>query len=211
MFSEVAFEVSCPIALIESYCFQSDFYANYDLLPDRKVTDVNAIGARIPKSTLAECERVISNNNNVKIFNYDVDEFLTISDETIAMLVKEAVNDIINPLIKIEGIGLSKATKLLHTVYPDIIPMIDSMLQQAYIQTKHEAKWTENDSYQIFIAYYKNLKEQPTKDSLAKVYNDVSRNLHSLTKVRVFDIIWWSYLKAKSLTEKKGIKWASIL
>lgn len=210
LFSEVEFEISCPVALIESYCFQSDFYVNYDLLPDRKVADVNSIGARIPKDTLAKCERVIKNNKNVKIFNYDVDEFLALDDETIAKLVKKAVKDVIDPLTKIEGIGLSKATKVLHTIHPGIIPMIDSMLQEAYIQTKPGAKWTENDSNQIFVAYYKNLKEQPTKNSLAEVYNTVSKNLPGLTKVRVFDIIWWSYLKAKKLREKNGIKWATI-
>ena len=210
LFSTQEFEVLCPIALIESYCFQSDFYTNYDLIPHRKVMDVNEIGARIPKITLAECERVINNNKNVKIFHYDVDKFLTLDDKAIAKLINEMVNDVITHLIKIKGVGLSKATKILHTVYPGIIPMIDSMLQEAYIQTKPEVKWTENDSNQIFIAYYRNLKEQPTKNSLSEVYNAVSKNLHILTKVRVFDIIWWSYLKAKRLREKNGINWSTI-
>ena len=210
LFSTQEFEVLCPIALIESYCFQSDFYTNYDLIPHRKVMDVNEIGARIPKITLAECERVINNNKNVKIFYYNVDEFLALDDETIGRLIEEVVNDVIDPIMKIKGVGLSRATKILHTVYPSIIPMIDSMLQEAYIQTKSDARWTENDYSQIFFAYYRNLKEQPTKNSLAEVYNDVSKNLHGLTKVRVFDIIWWSYLKANGLKEKKGINWSTI-
>lgn len=172
--------------------------------------DVNEIGARIPKSVLAECERVINNNRNVKIFHYDVDEFLTLDDKAIAKLINEMVNDVIVPLKKIKGVGLSKATKILHTVYPGIIPMIDNMLQKAYIQTKPDSRWAENDSNQIFIAYYRNLKKQPTKNSLAEVYNDVSQNLHGLTKVRVFDIIWWSYLKAQRLREEKGINWSTI-
>ena len=216
LFSEVKleFEVSCPVALIESYCFQSDFYANFHLLlPDRGVENVNAIGARIPEDTLRKCKRVVKDNENAKIFNYDVDGLLALDDETIAKLVKQAVTDVIDPLRKIKGIGLSTATKVLHTVYPCIIPMIDSMLQAAYTETNSGAEWRKNNSNQIFVAYYNNLKEQPTKDNLAEVYNAVSKNLPGLTKVSVFDILWWSYLKAKRLREsreKNDIKWATI-
>jgi hypothetical protein len=212
LFSEIEFEVSCPVALIESYCFQSDFYANYDLLlPGRKAEDVNSIGARIPNDALLRCVEVIANIGNQRLFRYNsLDKFLNQDDKVIARLVRGDLKNVIDKLILIKGVGLSKATKVLHTVYPEIIPMIDSMLQEAYIQTKPGVKWTENDSNQIFVAYYKNLKEQPTNHSLAEVYNTVSKNLPGLTKVRVFDILWWSYLKAKRLREKNDIKWATI-
>ena len=52
LFSKIPFEISDPIALIECYCYQNDFYAKYDLLleyRDRKIEDVNKIGARIKK------------------------------------------------------------------------------------------------------------------------------------------------------------------
>ena len=52
LFSKIFFEVSYPVTLIECYCFQSDFYANYDLLSDRKVEYANKIGARIKKELL---------------------------------------------------------------------------------------------------------------------------------------------------------------
>lgn len=215
LFSEVKleFEVSCPVALIESYCFQSDFYANYDLLPDRKVADVNSIGARIPKKQLEACKEIIDGTRSMPIFEYNklgIDDFLDRDDETITKFVKEDLIGIVSRLTGIEGIGLSKATKVLHTVYPGIIPMIDSMLQAAYTETNSGAEWIENDSNQIFVAYYNNLKEQPTKKSLAEVYDTVSNNLPGLTKVRVFDIIWWSYLKAKRLREKNCVKWGTI-
>ena len=44
------FEVVDPIALIECYCFQSNFYVNFDLVNHEKggqVNNVNAIGARM--------------------------------------------------------------------------------------------------------------------------------------------------------------------
>ena len=57
------------------------------------------------------------------------------------------------------------------------------------------------------------LKEIAENYNLAEVYNAVSKNLPGLTKVSVFDILWWSYLKAKRLREsreKNDIKWATI-
>jgi hypothetical protein len=49
LFSKISFEIPDPIALIECYCYQNDFYAKYDLMEDKKIEDVNKIGARIKK------------------------------------------------------------------------------------------------------------------------------------------------------------------
>jgi hypothetical protein len=49
LFSKISFEITEPITLIECYCYQNDFYAKYDLIKDRKIEDVNKIGARIEK------------------------------------------------------------------------------------------------------------------------------------------------------------------
>jgi len=55
LFSKIKFEIPEPIALIECYCYQNDFYSKYDLLEDKKIEDVNKIGARIKKEVLLEC------------------------------------------------------------------------------------------------------------------------------------------------------------
>jgi len=123
LFSKIPFEVSHPVALIESYCFQNDFYKNYDfLLVERKreVKDVNKIGARIEK-------------------------------------------------------------------------------------------WMEEHSNQILIDYYKNLRESDNLRNLTQISETISgNNLLGLTKVRIFDILWWSYLKAKRLRQEKNINWSTI-
>ena len=49
LFSKISFEISNPITLIECYCYQNDFYRKYDLLENRKIEDVNKVGARIKK------------------------------------------------------------------------------------------------------------------------------------------------------------------
>jgi len=72
LFSSTTFEVSDPVALIESYCFQSDFYGKYDLLllePDRrKVEHVNKIGARIRAGALQSIKLVIEETKDLRIF-----------------------------------------------------------------------------------------------------------------------------------------------
>jgi len=211
LFSEVDFEISYPVALIESYCFQSDFYSNYDLIPDRKIKDVNLIGARIPSKQLNECERKVDITRSSPIFKCNelgLDDFLALDDMTITKFAREDLFRMISLLMEIDGIGISRATKVLHTVFPNIVPMIDNMLREAYFQYGTNRK--ERNINTIFVAYYQNLKEQPTKNSLAEVYDAVSRNLPGLTKVRVFDILWWSYLKAKKLRDKHSINWATL-
>jgi hypothetical protein len=209
LFSKVKFEVSDPVALIECYCFQSDFYKNYDLLlPARELKAVSKIGARIQKDLLKNCDKVIESRNNLPIFRYDnnFDEFLDLDDETIGNHVRE-VSDVIKNLMEIDGIGLPKATKILHTRYPGIIPMIDNQLRTEYRQINKEWK---DEPDRILLAYYHNLKEEPNKQNLTQVYETISKSVPKLTKVRVFDILWWSFLKAKTLKEKKGINWSTI-
>jgi len=52
LFSKISFEIPDPIALIECYCYQNDFYAKYDLLKNRKIENINKIGARIRKEVV---------------------------------------------------------------------------------------------------------------------------------------------------------------
>ena len=210
LFSKIPFEVSDPIALIESYCFQSDFYANYDRLGDRKVGDVNKIGARTEKKLLRKCEAVTENTKNLHIFKYDLDGFLELNDKAMRDHIEGLNERVIKKLLNIEGIGLSKATKILHTLYPKIIPMIDKALREEY-RKEINPQWTEEQANQILIDFYKNLREDCNRQHLAQIYSTISKNkLIGLTKVRIFDILWWSYLKAKKLSEGYSINWSTI-
>lgn len=210
LFSKISFEVSDPVVLIESYCFQSNFYANYDLLSNRKIEDVNKIGARIGKKLLPKCEAVTKNTNNLCIFEYDLDRFLRLDNKTRNYHIKELNQRTIKKLLKIKGIGLSKATKVLHTLYPKIIPMIDNALQEEY-RKKINSQWTEEQSDQILIDYYNNLREDDNWQPLTQIFDIISRNnLIGLTKLRIFDILWWSYLKSKKLRQQGNIRWSTI-
>lgn len=203
------FEVTHPISLIESYCFQNDFYSSYDLIENRKIEDVNKIGARISSELLKRCKTVIKKSKDLKLFKYDLDLFLKLSEKTRNKHIKDLNNQVIQELLKLSKIGFSKATKILHTRYPKIIPMIDNLLQNEYRQINRD--WNENEADQILMDYYNNLLIEGNRKNLDKIENSISNiNLKGLTRIRIFDILWWSYLKADRLRQEKEINWLSI-
>lgn len=217
LFKSLSFEVKEPAALIEAYCFQSDFYGSYDLplsQGDRGLDYVSLIGARIKENSLEACKRIIEKHADFAMFDKSMtlDTFLK-RDEAIDSLTSE-LGKIAQELDRVEGVGLSKATKILHTRYPEMIPMIDNPLQQEY-KTLKGHKWKKEDWGQLFKDYYENFLpiKGETYDNLCRIHKEVS--LLHLTKVRIFDILWWSCLKAKNLQKKarsysKEFAWKTI-
>ena len=213
LFSKLSFEIPNPIALIECYCYQNDFYAKYDLLlehRDRKIEDVNKIGARIKKEVLSECKKITEGTKSLSIFKYNLEQFLGLGEKDRDEQIKELNEFIIQELLKIKGIGLSTTTKILHTLYPKIIPMMDNPLQKKY-REKVNKLWTVEQADEIFIDFYKNLKIESNRKNLNHIFNEISKNnLKNLSRIRIFDILWWSYLKAEKLKKEKGINWSTI-
>ena len=210
LFSKIPFEIPEPIALIECHCYQSDFYSKYDLLEDRKIEDVNKIGARIKKDVLLECKKITEKTKNLSIFKYNLEQFLDLEEKKRNGHIKELNESVVQKLLKIKGIGLSATTKILHTLYPKIIPMIDNPLQNKY-REKINNTWTEKRADVIFIDFYNNLKIECNRKNLNYIFDKLlENNIQHLSKIRIFDIIWWSYLKAERLREEKGVDWNTI-
>jgi len=210
LFSEIIFEIPAPIALIECYCYQNDFYSKYDLLEDRKIEDVNKIGARIKKEVLLECKVITEGTKSLSIFKYNLEQFLDLEEKKRNEQIKELNEFVIRKLLKINGIGLSTTTKILHTLYPKIIPMIDSLLQKKYRQVINDV-WAQKQADEIFIDFYNNLKIESNRKNLNYIFNKLlENNIQHLSKIRIFDILWWSYLKAEKLRKEKGINWNTI-
>ena len=92
LFSKIPFEIPEPIALIECYCYQNDFYSKYDLLEDKKIEDVNKIGARIKKEILLECKTITERTKSVNIFQYNLEQFLNLGEKDRNEQIKELNN-----------------------------------------------------------------------------------------------------------------------
>jgi len=213
LFSKISFEIPDPIALIECYCYQNDFYSKYDLLledRDRKIEDVNKIGARIKTDVLLECKIITERTNNLSIFKYNLEQFLDLEEKKRNGHIKELNDFVIQKLLKTRGIGLSTTTKILHTLYPKIIPMIDNPLQKKYREVINDV-WTEKRADEIFIDFYKNLQIESNRENLNYIFDKLlENNIKHLSKIRIFDILWWSYLKAENLKSKENINWSTI-
>ncbi len=210
LFSKISFGIPEPIALIECYCYQNDFYAKYDLLEDKKIEDVNKIGARIKKEVLSECKKITERTKSVNIFEYNLEQFLSLDEKDRDEQIKELNEFVIQKLLKINGIGLSTTTKILHTLYPKIIPMIDNPLQKKYREVINNI-WTAKRADEIFVDFYNNLKIESNRKNLNYIFDKLlENNICHLSKIRIFDILWWSYLKAEKLREEIGINWNTI-
>ena len=209
LFSKLPFDVIDPIGLIECYCFQSDFYANYDTIPNKKIESVNSIGARIDKKLLSECSKITDDTKDLQIFHFDIDTFLKQKDGNIDSNIRILSDEVIRRLTQLNGIGLSTATKILHTLYPNIIPIIDNTLKKEY-KDEINSFWKEDDYYQILSDYFKNLKDENNWRNICQLHELLSSSGLILSKIRVFDIIWWSYLKSKRLRLEQKINWSTI-
>ncbi|GAH69699.1 unnamed protein product, partial [marine sediment metagenome] len=103
LFSEISFEIPEPIALIECYCYQNDFYFKYDFLEDKKIEDVNKIGARIKKEVLSECKIITERTKILNIFKYNLEQFLDLEEKDRDEQIKELDESVIQKLLKING------------------------------------------------------------------------------------------------------------
>jgi len=195
LFSKISFEIPEPITLIECYCYQNDFYSRYDLLENKKIEDVNKIGARVKKEVLLECKKITGRTKSVNIFEYNLEQFLDLEEKKRNKHIKELNDFVIQKLLKINGIGLSTTTKILHTLYPKIIPMIDSLLQKKYRQVINDG-WTEKRADVIFIDFYNNLKIESNRKNINYIFDKLlENNIQHLSRIRIFDILCWTSIK----------------
>ena len=88
--------------------------------------------------------------------------------------------------------------------------MIDNPLQNKY-REKINNVWTKKQADEIFIDFYNNLKIESNRKNINYIfYKLLENNIQHLSKIRIFDILWWSYLKAERLGEKYRINWNTI-
>jgi len=133
LFSTIEFEVPDPVTLIECYCYQSDFYSKFDVIENRKIEDVNKIGARLKSKTISDCKAIDEGIKKLDIFQNNLDQFLNLDELKREKQIKELNNAIFQNLLKIKGISFSTATKILHTIHPEIIPRKEKGVRSSHL------------------------------------------------------------------------------
>ncbi|MFA7204289.1 MAG: hypothetical protein WC188_11360, partial [Candidatus Caldatribacteriota bacterium] len=172
LFSTIEFEIPDPVTLIECYCYQSDFYSKYDVIENRKIEDVNKIGARLKSKTILECKSIVETAKKLDIFQNTLAQFLDLDRQEREKQIKQLNDVVFQKLFKINGIRFSTATKILHTIYPEIIPMIDNPLQRKYKKEINHS-WTYKNADEILIDFYNNLENEDIRKNL----NELSTEL----------------------------------
>ncbi len=71
-------------------------------------------------------------------------------------------------------------------------------------------EWQKGKFDHLLFDYYKSLKEECNEKNLNKIYDNIKNRLVGLTKIRIFDILWWSYLKAEKMKQENKIHWLTI-
>lgn len=212
LFSKIGFEINNPVSLIEYCCFQNDFYGNYDLIlkaRKRKVSDANKIGARISAEKITKCEAIIKITamEMVNFFQYDLEKFLNLPAEVKESYIRELDEKIFSRFLNI--VGFSQTTKILHTLYPEIMPIIDNPLQELY-RKEIRNEWKKWEAIPILSDYFENFRYRENIEQVNEIHKVLSGRGIVLTKIRVFDILWWSFLKSQAAASKCGICWDSI-
>jgi hypothetical protein len=88
--------------------------------------------------------------------------------------------------------------------------MMDNPLQNKY-REKINNLWKKKRADEILIDFYKNLQIESNRKNLNHIFNEISKNnLKNLSRIRIFDILWWSYLKAERLKGEQRINWTTI-
>lgn len=205
LFRKISFKINNPLTLIEAYCIQNNFYRNYDIVQPRTIQLVSQIGGR-PNFDVIRAQRVVNKYRNLELLRLDIDTLFNQELDVREQYITDFVNGAISSLDNLHGIALPVATKIYHTLYPEIIPMIDNPLKEEYIRIKGITR-RQLQFDKLFIDYYKTFKSN--KENINKLYGQLSSQ--RLTKVRIFDIIWWSFLKYKRLAaDFQEIRWSTI-
>ena len=85
----------------------------------------------------------------------------------------------------------------LRNCRPDTSGIRNNPLQNKY-REKINNGWTEKRADKIFIDFYNNLKMGSNRENLNYIFDKLlENNIQHLSKIRIFDILWWSYLKAE--------------
>jgi hypothetical protein len=93
----------------------------------------------------------------------------------------------------IRGIGFSKMTKALHRKRPALIPMLDSVVQ-AYLTSDDPRARSPGSFGERATALVRSYKRDldRNRSALHQIQQELASREHSLTKVRILDLLIWS-------------------
>lgn len=183
-----------PQSRIREYC-EIEVYRGYDdkhsvnnNISKKDVEAANNLYAMIDRYDKHESKRLLVQSWNIsKILSSipNTDIFAIPDNEWLSL--KSKIKKLLVELLSIRGIGLAKATKILHLKRPKLFPVLDSFVIKFLLDVNESnvniGLMTIDKVREIV------LKQKPEFEKLAKQTRDLPI---PLTPVRMFDILCWT-------------------
>lgn len=201
---------------IEEYRGYDDKHNINDVISQEDIEAANNLYAMINRYDDTESRRLLSRSRRIR-------EILTkIPNRNISDIapkewseVRNDVRDLLEEILLVSGIGLAKATKILHLKRPNLFPILDSFVIKLLLNT--DISDVEKDlQLGIGLQALERTKEIMTEQEAAfnELVNQVQDLPISLTPVRLFDILCWTAEKwdvRRNLTAPYGTPHKSLL
>ena len=157
--------------------------ADLDRVTDEDRQLANKIAARVSAKTWAQ---IIANNNSIaKIGDWDL---LKMNDLEWQKR-KQVIHEVLSPLLGQPGIGVARLTKALHRKRPKLIPICDSVVQNAlgvYAGNKADIIIACMDKFRIIGREH---------TSRLQELRELSKQLDAeMTELRILEVLYWVQL-----------------
>lgn len=168
-----------------------------DVLTGEEIWSTRIIRSRVTYTERDQLERVAAGCGPLWAA-IPVDASMRDGDPSIANELWANMLDLYTRFTEVPGIGMAKASKILHFKRPGLYPILDSRLAELYREMASETaeKYPELGYKRMYWAAIRNdllLNEQPMRALRAELSSvDSPFKLSELTDLRILDILSWS-------------------
>ena len=186
-------EIEDPLELALEFLEKYPSYDTYD--PSRSasfaesdVKRANRGGARI---SAAETAAILGRRVVIERALREIDSDSSLAEAT-SSIPWIPLTQLFDSFADIRGVGFSKMTKALHPKRPELIPMLDSVVQ-AYLAGDDPGPRSSASFGERATALVRSYKRELDRNSsvLHEIRRQLARRGHRLTEVRVLDIAIW--------------------
>ena len=170
-------------------------YENYDVVTvdaaDLTEADIRVANRIIARMGPTEVAAVLTRRDQVKAALADIPASATLADEEQAV-PWDALGWLFASLEGLPGIGMARATKILHKKRPALIPILDEVVARYLVTVEGPAGGrVAQRGLTLTRAYHRELHQ--SLPAIACVRSELARRGIWLTECRLLDIYLWAY------------------
>jgi len=189
-----------PDSRIREYC-AIEIYRGYDdrhniddIVSSRGIESANNLYAMIDRYDNTESRRLLSQSNRIRETLAEVpnkDIFALPPREWTA--AREKIKALLAEFLSVKGIGLAKATKILHLKRPNLFPVLDSFVIK-FLLNIDISELEKNRQLETGLNALESTREIMLRqeDAFKELANRTRDLPIKLTAVRIFDILCWT-------------------